>query len=254
MISAISADLLIAEQRKKGFTCIYEFKQINMLLQTIESKLPSFSQFLPRLGRRRALLNLGGTILKYWFGTAVDFEVQELYTVFDKLNSRNSDLLHSVNDQLSYVKKLYTVAAANAEAITNLSNIVKNNIVKSHDKFQGITRDILYLNLTIFGQSEMYMAVRQLEFVLSQLILQLENLLTAIQCIILGNFPIKLSDPATLQIILRNVTLNLPDGYELIAGTKTEDVHLYFQIARVSMIANAHYMKLIINIPLKPPT
>ena len=117
--------------------------------------------------------------MKYLFRTAVDFYVQELHTLFDKLNSRNSDLVHSVNDQLTYVKKLDIVAAANAETIANHFNIVKNNIVKSH-KFQEITRDILYLNLIIFGQSEMYITVRQLEFALSQLLLQLDDLLTAI--------------------------------------------------------------------------
>jgi hypothetical protein len=49
------------------------------------------------------------------------------------------------------------------------------------------------------------------------------------------------------------VTLNLPEGYELIFGTKTENIHLYYQIAKVSMIANAHYIKLIINVPLTTP-
>ena len=71
------------------------------------------------------------------------------------------------------------------------------------------------------------------------------------QCMILGNFPIKLIDFTTLQNILRNVTLSLPNGYELIVGTKTENIHLYYQIAKVSMIANAHHIKLIVNIPLK---
>jgi hypothetical protein len=95
----------------------------------------------------------------------------------------------------------------------------------------------------------MYTAIRQLEFTLLQLLQQLDDLSAAVQCIILGNSPVKLTDPATLQGILRN----LPDGYELLVGTKTENIHLYYQIAKVSMIANTHYIKLIINIPLKTP-
>ena len=79
----------------------------------------------------------------------------------------------------------------------------------------------------------------------------IDDLLSAMQCMILGNFPIKLIDFTTLQNILRNVTLSLPNGYELIVGTKTENIHLYYQIAKVSMIANAHHIKLIVNIPLK---
>ena len=49
----------------------------------------------------------------------------------------------------------------------------------------------------------------------------------------------------TLQNVLRNVTLNILDGYELIVGTETENIHLYYQIGRVSMVPNEHYIKLI---------
>ena len=41
----------------------------------------------------------------------------------------------------------------------------------------------------------------------------------------LDNLPVKLIDPFTLQNILRNITLQLPDGFELIFGTKTENMH-----------------------------
>jgi hypothetical protein len=62
------------------------------------------------------------------------------------------------------------------------------------------------------------------------------------------NFPIKLNGPAALQDILRNVTLNPPDNYKLIVGTRTEHIHLYYQIANVSVVVNARYF---VNIPLK---
>jgi hypothetical protein len=55
----------------------------------------------------------------------------------------------------------------------------------------------------------------------------------------------------TLQIILRNVSLQLPEGYQLIAGTKTDDIHLYFELTTVSVIANTRGIKLLINVPLK---
>ena len=66
-----------------------------------------------------------------------------------------------------------------------------------------------------------------------------------------GNLPVKLIDPLTLQNILRNVTLQLPDGFEIIFGTKTEIMHQYYKIARVDVVANVHHVKLLISIPLK---
>ena len=53
-----------------------------------------------------------------------------------------------------------------------------------------------------------------------------------------------------LQTILRNVNLQLPEGYELIVNSKTENVHLFYELARVSLVANIHGIKLIITLPL----
>ena len=95
------------------------------------------------------------------------------------------------------------------------------------------------------------MAIRQLEFALLQSTQQGDDLFTAIQCPIQGNLSVKLIDPATLQNILRNITLQLPDSYRLIADTRTEHIHQYCQIAKLSIAATAYCIKLIVSIPLK---
>jgi hypothetical protein len=47
------------------------------------------------------------------------------------------------------------------------------------------------------------------------------------------------------------VSLHLPDGYELVAGTRTENVHLYYELVKVAVIGDAHRIKLMMNVPLK---
>ena len=51
-----------------------------------------------------------------------------------------------------------------AEAIANLSGSIKEIVQQSHDRFKQITKKILWLNLTLHGMSDMYVAIRQLEF------------------------------------------------------------------------------------------
>ena len=62
---------------------------------------------------------------------------------------------------------------------------------------------------------------------------------------------IKLVNPIVLQIILRNVTLGLPEGYELIAGNDIENTHLYYDLTAVFIVANTHCINLLLHIPLK---
>ena len=50
---------------------------------------------------------------------------------------------------------------------------------------------------------------------------------------------------------MRNVSLQLPERYDLIVGTKTDKMYLYYELVQVSAIGNVHSMKLIVNVPLK---
>jgi len=43
----------------------------------------------------------------------------------------------------------------------------------------------------------------------------------------------------------------LPEGYELVAGTSKESIHLYYDITKVSILANIRSISLVLTIPLK---
>jgi hypothetical protein len=62
---------------------------------------------------------------------------------------------------------------------------------------------------------------------------------------------VSLLTPARLHNILRNVSLHLPEGYELLAETRAEKVHLYSDLVHVALVGDASCIKLILNIPLK---
>ena len=57
--------------------------------------------------------------------------------------------------------------------------------------------------------------------------------------------------PNILHSILRNIPLFLTENYELIAGTKFENIHLYYELIKVTTVGNAHGIKLIFEVPLK---
>ena len=131
------------------------------MLDTLEVRLYNFQQLLPKLDLRRGLINFNGTILKSLFGTATIEDIHLLHETFDGLKSTTSEIVHSLNSPLTYVKKLDTLTNANTMAIANLSSIVKDIVIRSHDSFQKITQDMLWLNATLRNYSEFYMIIRQ---------------------------------------------------------------------------------------------
>ena len=151
--SIIRGYLLTLEERKQEFTFNSELKLIDTLLTTLETKLHSLKQILPKLDPRRGLINFGGAMLKALFGNAVDSDITSLHNNFDELQSRQKDIVHSVANQFIYINKLDTIISVNADAIADLSGIIRNDMIKSHDKFLEIPRDTLRLNMIIYCQS-----------------------------------------------------------------------------------------------------
>ena len=87
-------------------------------------------------------------MLKALFGTAVYSDITSLHKNFDELQSRQQDIVHSVANQHNYIKKLDNITSVNVDAVPVLSGIIRDDMIKSHDKFQENTRDILWLNMT----------------------------------------------------------------------------------------------------------
>jgi len=213
-VATIKADLILLEGHRKELTSNSELDQITTLLNTLEVRIYNFQQLLSRLDSRRGLINFGGTVLLTLFGTATIADIHLLRETLDGLKSTTSNIVHSLNSQLTYVKKLDTATGINAMVIANLSSRVKDIVIQSHNKFQQISQDMSWLNVTLRNYSELYTVIRQLEFALLQMIYQTDELIGVIQCVLQGKLPISLTSPTTLQGILRNVSLQLPKGYE----------------------------------------
>jgi hypothetical protein len=137
-----------------------------LFVRILEYKLNDFYQILHRPDARRGLLNLGGNILKTIFGTATVSDIHELHSVLDDLQNRNSDIIHSLSNQLTYVKKVADTTSINTESIAKLSSIVKDSIIQSQDKYQQIIRYMFWYILTFLGHTTTYTAFRQMEFTL----------------------------------------------------------------------------------------
>ena len=129
-----------------------------------------------------------------------------------------------MTNQLTYIKKLNSIINVNVDAISNLSSIIKNNIIDSHQKFQQTKRDIL---VTLNYSWTKYMT-------------------NAFKHVIAGKLPLSLINPFTIHDILKNISLRLPEGYELITGTKLGNFPIRISNGTfVNIYLNFHILELI---------
>ena len=122
-------------------------------------------------------------------------DAHKLHESLIHLQASYLDVVHSQSDQPTYIKKLQFSIDLNADAITNLSSIVKDVVMQSQERFQEVTKEIMWLNVSFFGQSELRTAIRQLEFALLQLTQRFDDLNNAVQYMSLGKLPISFVNP-----------------------------------------------------------
>jgi len=63
--------------------------------------------------------------------------------------------------------------------------------------------------------------------------------------------PITIVSPKILHNILRNISLCLPENYELAAGTRFENIYSYYELIKVAVVGSLQNVKLIMYVPIK---
>ena len=56
--------------------------------------------------RKRGLLNFGGDLLHFLFGTATSAEMQVLHQTIESIKEQQATITHSIEHQLTYTKEL----------------------------------------------------------------------------------------------------------------------------------------------------
>jgi hypothetical protein len=156
-------------------------------------------------------------------------DLNQLHGTLDELKSQEDDIVHSLANQLTYVKGLGRNAQLNSEAVSNMPTIVKKELVQSHDLYVQLTGDDMWLNLTLFNQSVLFTVIRELEYAFLQLTRHVDQLLTAEQLTFSGKLPLSLISPM-YHTTYFGISPCLPENYKLIAGTKFDSIHEYYEL------------------------
>ena len=132
-IEILLADMEDVEVVTHRTSLIDEVLQAQTAVNSLESKLINLKRFLPKPERRRGLLNVGGSILKLIFGTAIVAELANLHTTVDDLKQKQGEVVHALNRKLTYFKQMDSTVKLDHESIANLSYILKDFVIKSQE-------------------------------------------------------------------------------------------------------------------------
>jgi hypothetical protein len=235
VITTLREDLGELKEATRRTLPIGELRYVETALIAVENKLADLKECLPKADKRRGFLDIGGTLLKT-FGIATVTDLSDLHAAVNDLHRKQDTIVHSINQQVTYLKQLDGTVRFNHEAIANLSAILKGIVMKVQGDLQEMALKVLINSKHIEAEE----IIRQLEFALTQLELSINELMFALQYVELGKIPLNLISPNMLRDMLQNVSFVLPGGYDLTVSLRPNNVFMHYEMIQAVMLADLH--------------
>jgi len=124
-IEILQDDLAVVIELAHPTPLIDEVHQVQTAVNSLECKLTSLKQFVPKAERKRGLINVGGSLLKILFGTATSADLADHHATVDTLSRKQGEEIHAVNQQLTYFKQMESTVKIDHDAIANWSYVLK---------------------------------------------------------------------------------------------------------------------------------
>jgi enhancing lycopene biosynthesis protein 2 len=115
---------------------------VKSALSTLENKLAGLKEYLPKADKCRGLIDVGGTILKTLFGVATIVDLGDLHTTVDVLQQKEDAIVHSLNQQVTYLKQLDGLVRFNYQAVANMSATLTEIVTKVQEDFQEVASKV----------------------------------------------------------------------------------------------------------------
>ena len=131
--------------------------------------MKDLEKLLPVSRRKRGLLNFGGDVLNFLFGTATSAELQTLHQAVEVIKRRQVAMKHSIEHQLTYTKELDENVRQNTRDVSLLTRTLKAVVFD----VANLNETVEQLESNVFKRVELLanisQTIRELEFFCLQL-------------------------------------------------------------------------------------
>ncbi|XP_023216890.1 uncharacterized protein LOC111619421 [Centruroides sculpturatus] len=189
----------------------------------------------PSQKKRTGLIDAGGKILKFLFGTATSEDIKTLNDKISKVNHRNEGIIHLLRSQTTLLNDILNISKTNRHQIYVL--------FKRQESFRELMN--LYRYELAFE-----IILRMIEFSIQEFHFQLVELREAIDILEQGRLSIYFISREIMLRTLRDIQLQLPEGYVMIEPIKPDTLFKYYQWITTIVVALPGKLRIFAKIPL----
>jgi hypothetical protein len=133
--------------------------------------------------------------------------LQELHATVENIKTKDDDVIHAIQKQITYLKSVDEAVSQNAVGLATMARILKNVITNAFAYQKTWDNNVQHLEDLIYFQSNVSRTIRELEFTVVQLQQSVINLQEGLETSATGRLSSVLIPPHKLSKILQEVIL-----------------------------------------------
>jgi hypothetical protein len=215
------------------------------LVDTINGTIALTSKADPR-----GLINFGGDVLKWLFGTPSNQDLETVNSKLTDLTQSNLDIIHALEDHATAVNETVWATKINAKAIQKMADAMTrlDAIVLNISHHSDNEREkLLHIIDALAKTDEAFSVVNRVLYDLTQYVNGLSIGLTVLAE---DRIPAQLVPPNELRYVLQKVSEALPPTWALAIGVHSSSLWTFYRQARVSTAIIGGAVRLFIKVPV----
>jgi hypothetical protein len=225
--------------------------KVTQEVTTLSKLLPARSEGNINHRRKRGLINLGGEAFKFLFGVATTQQLQELHVTIENLKTKEGDVIHAIQKQITYLKSVDGAVSQNAAGLATMARILRSVITNTFAYQRDVNNNVQHLEDLVYFHANISRTLRELRFTVVQLQQSVMSLQEGLETSATGRLSSVLIPPHNLSNILKEVILKLPPDVSLVAGFTIENMYVYYDVATVQAYATTTANRLVVRLPLR---
>jgi hypothetical protein len=155
-----------------------------------------------------------------------------LNEVCDSLQSFQKTVIHTTEQQMTYLHKLDETTKVNAKATLDLGRALRDSIKIISLGLRRVEADIIDMRFASEKQAKYSTAIREIESVMKEIKCSLIQLQESLDLTSVGKLGSTLINPYNLPELLQQVNLHLPKGTSMSSRLSTEDMYIYWSCVK----------------------
>lgn len=232
----------------------YEYVALQQTITDYMTRLKELLTLLPRARGKRGLVDAGGHVLKFLFGTMDSNDLEVINSKIESVYDNVDEILNDNKERITILKTMHEEVVSNTKTINKVINNLKEYHKQMHETVVKLfsREEVVKVQLNhLVKYLKLHTALSEIKETVNQANNRMVRLHQGVEDLSQNKLTSNLVTPNEYLRVLHSVEQVLPRGSKLFLPVSLENIHKFYSIAKVNSYIVNRTLRVVTRLPLK---